>query len=100
MHQLVKKIVEETFKTFDIDRSGYLERKELEEFLKSTFLNDEYEEEKENDPQAFENRVQEYTDKLIENIDVNNDGKFSIDELKDLLEPLVLEILESNADIS
>lgn len=80
----IEEIVRKAFEIYDTDKSGFLERDEIKKLL---------------DDACGELGADEITEKqldaVIQTVDVNNDGKFSFEELNQIIGP----ILRQNADM-
>lgn len=79
----IEEIVKKAFEIYDTDKSGFLERDEIKKLL---------------DDACGELGADEITedqlDAVIQTVDANNDGKFSFEELNQIIGP----ILRQNAE--
>jgi Ca2+-binding EF-hand superfamily protein len=74
----IEEIVKKAFEIYDTDKSGFLERDEIKKLL---------------DDACGELGADEITesqlDAVIQTVDANNDGKFSFDELNQIIGPIL-----------
>merc|ERR1712050_1010 len=78
----IKTIIEQAFKLYDEDQSGFLEFEEIKKLMNDA---------------CGELGAPAITDEqlksVIEAVDENGDGKFSLDELSKIIEPILTEQL-------
>ena len=75
---LLKEIIKKAFDAYDADGSGFLERMEIRRLLDDAC--------KELGTPVISDV---HLDKIIDAVDVNKDGKFSIDELSTVIKPIL-----------
>lgn len=89
---LVLAIVKQTFDSYDKDKSGYLDKSEIKDLIKTTF-HDKSLKFKNMNSDDYEKLLDKDCQKLLAKIDQNSDGKVSLEELNDLMGPLIEDIL-------
>ena len=78
----IKEIIRKAFQAYDEDCSGLLERQEIRRLLDDACM--EF-----GAPMVSE----EHLDNIINVVDVNGDGVFSVDELTELIQPILEKLL-------
>ena len=81
--QEIEEIVRKAFEIYDTDKSGFLERDEIKKLLDDAC-----------GELGADEITEEQLDAVIQTVDANNDGKFSFDELNQIIGP----ILRQNSD--
>ena len=74
----IKEIIKKAFDAYDEDGSGFLERPEIRRLLDDAC--------KELGTPIISD---EHLDKIIDVVDNNSDGKFSVDELSSIIKPIL-----------
>lgn len=79
-NQIIEELVKKAFDNYDVDDSGFLERKEIQQLFQDTC--------RELDVPLIEDDT---LDIIISRIDINNDGKLAWDEFRDVMKPIILK---------
>lgn len=91
---LAKQIIQSTFNNFDKNQDGFLCIDELRQMVHDTFMNNHLDFElKKNNSAAFEKKLKEGTDSLMEKVDQDQDGKVSLQELEILMIPMINHLM-------
>ena len=97
--QIIRQIIDNTFNHFDTKKKGYLEIDEIQQMIRETFLNDNFDEKEfEENPEKYNKALKDHTDRLLEEFGKNNKDKIMRKDLAVILEPLILEILNKSVE--
>ena len=89
LDELITHIIDATFDYYDKNKNKYLEREEVKRLLKEAFTSEDIKMIGDSDLQ-----LEESVEEFMKNLDKDNDGKLSKEELKEGLVPIIKAIVE------